>query len=509
MSQLEKVLHNYFGHHYFREGQKEIIDDLINGESVLGVLPTGSGKSICYQLPSLLLKGSVIVISPLLSLMEDQVKQLKAKGMKDIVAINSFVNRAEKQQVLQQLSRYKLIYVSPEMIQNKQLLERLSHMNISLFVVDEAHCISQWGHEFRPDYLKLVDVIAQLNDPSVLALSATATPDVQKDIIKYLNKPSMIKHIYPMDRKNIAFTMQQCENKQEKVSYMIDLLQKFRVPTMIYFSSKKEAEDVASQLSYHLPELRVAFYHGGMDGIDRTLIQQQFMENQLDIICCTSAFGMGIDKQNVRLIIHYHFPTQIESFIQEVGRAGRDGLSSVSVVLHAPFDTLLPKRLIESELPTMEQVRSFVSFLEKKYETNSVTINKHEMMMYLSLNEVQYRFIIYHLENHAILKENQILPIYDRRGVFLKEIEKVISNRSQYKLRKLREMVTWINTTNCRRKALFRSFQTTLKEPTYACCDYCDFRFDDWAPIQEKTKTATIKGWKSELAMLFLQSSND
>ncbi|MFB1050465.1 ATP-dependent DNA helicase RecQ [Paraliobacillus sp. JSM ZJ581] len=509
MSKLKEVLYNYFGHHTFREGQQAIIEDVLNKKSVLGVLPTGSGKSICYQIPSIMLEGSVIVISPLLSLMEDQVKQLKTKGFKDVVAINSFIRRNEKKKIINNLSRYKLIYASPEMVQNKQLLERLKQMRLSLFVVDEAHCISQWGHEFRPDYLKLVDVIAQLGNPSVLALSATATPDVQKDILKYLNTPDMKKHIYPMDRENLTFTVQACDHKQEKLSYMKVLLKKFDVPTMIYFSSKKEAEVVADQLSRDLPDLRIAFYHGGMDGMDRTLIQQQFMQDQLDVICCTSAFGMGIDKSNVRLIIHYHLPTQMESFIQEVGRAGRDGESSVSVVLYAPFDEMLPQRLIESELPNMDQVESLLFMLEKKYQSNIKTIDKHEMMMYLQLSEIQWRFIVYHLENHDILKESQILPIYNQKEMFLSKVETVINERYTYKFKKLNEMVAWVTATTCRRKSLFRPFQTSTKKPKYACCDYCGFDFTHWEPLYETKKAATIKDWKTDLAMLFLQSNSN
>ncbi|WP_182199437.1 RecQ family ATP-dependent DNA helicase [Paraliobacillus salinarum] len=506
MIESTKILNKYFGHENFREGQQEIIEDIRNGSSVLGVLPTGSGKSICYQIPAMMLHGNVIVISPLLSLMEDQVKQLKAKGIKNVVAINSFTNSNEKNDIISNLSNYKLIYVSPEMIQNKQLLARLKQLHISLFVIDEAHCISQWGHEFRPDYLKLVEVVEQLNNPPLLALTATATPDVQKDILKYLNAPNMKKHIYPMDRENLTFAVQTFEHRNEKVAYIKTLLNKFDVPTMIYFSSKKEAETVAEQLNGNSPNLRIAFYHGGMDAVDRTLIQQQFMQNQLDVICCTSAFGMGIDKSNVRLIIHYHFPTQLESFIQEVGRAGRDGESSVSVVLYAPYDEMLPRRLIESELPSMEQVNSLLFLLDKKSQYNQFKLNKQEIMLQLEMNEVQWRFIVHHLEKHDILNKNQIMPIYDKKDRFLSSIEEVINERFAYKLNKLNEIVSWIKTEKCRRKALFQPFQSNTKTPKYACCDYCDFDFTNWQPTYESKQTTIIQDWQSELAMLFMQN---
>ncbi|WP_079709900.1 RecQ family ATP-dependent DNA helicase [Paraliobacillus ryukyuensis] len=504
MSQLETILQKFFGHTSFREGQKEIIDDVMIGNDVLGVLPTGSGKSICYQIPAMLAEGTVIVISPLLSLMEDQVKQLKATGFKDVVAINSFVQEMERSQIFHELSSYKLIYLSPEMIQNKRLLTQLNHMKISLFVIDEAHCISQWGHEFRPDYLKLKEVIASLNAPPVLALTATATPEVQDDIMNQLERMNMNKHIYAMDRENITFSVQYCNNTKEKLVFISDTLQKFPVPTMIYFSSKKEAESIASHLHYQLPNLRVAFYHGGMDSMDRVLIQQQFMAGQLDIVCCTSAFGMGINKTNVRLIIHYHIPTQIESFIQEVGRAGRDGLSSVSVVLYAPYDEMLPKRLIDSELPTVEQVKSLCHFFDNKFQAKQTAINEQEIMVAFDLNEIQWRFIKFQFEKYEILKDNHIMSIYEKKNVLVPAIEQLIHNRYQEKLAKLNQMVNWIHQQGCRRRALFQPFQSTIKEPTFYCCDSCDFQFEQWSPVVDIEKTNT-EDWRTSLAHLFDQ----
>lgn len=503
MNQLERILQDYFGFNAFRTGQKEIIEDVLAGNNVLGVLPTGSGKSICYQIPAIKGNDTVIVVSPLLSLMSDQVKQLKAKGFKKVVAINSFVDYTERHFLFDQLDSYKLIYLSPEMLQNNRLLDRLKRIKISLFVIDEAHCISQWGHEFRPDYLKLNPVIEALNNPPILALSATATPEVQKDIAKQLNNVPLNKHIYPMDRDNIAFTVQALQSKQEKVSYLKQLLGKFPVPTMIYFSSKKEAEFVASQLGDSLQELRVAFYHGGMEQVDRILIQQQFMENQLDVICCTSAFGMGIDKSNVRLVVHYHIPTQIESFIQEVGRAGRDGMSSVSLVLYAPFDDVLPKRLIESELPTTEQIPTIINRLDSLARSDKkVDLGSPLLLEEFQINETQWRFLHYQLEKHDMIKENQILPIYDKKAEILEAINQRIIERTYYKLNKLDEILTWVTGVTCRREQLYQAFQPDSSEAKYFCCDYCDFTFNKWEPIVE-AKQLVESSWEIELANLF------
>src|SRR5690625_2720860 len=213
---LTEHLQQHFKYDTFRQGQEEIIQDVLNGYSVLGVLPTGSGKSLCYQLTAKLLSGTTIVVSPLISLMIDQVKQLKAIQFKEVVALNSFMEYAERRQVYEQLHTYKLVYVSPELLQKESLLAYLQQVDISLFVIDEAHCISQWGHEFRPDYLKLHSIIKLFKNPPILALSATATVNVQTDITTSLHRPNMIKHIYPMDRENITFCVRETSNEAEK-----------------------------------------------------------------------------------------------------------------------------------------------------------------------------------------------------------------------------------------------------------------------------------------------------
>src|SRR5690625_2458184 len=213
INKLETYLKNIFGWTSFKMGQREIISDILAGEDVLGVLPTGSGKSLCYQLPAQILPGLTIVVSPLISLMEDQEKQLKARGIKNVVAINSFLSYQDRQHIYNHLNQYKLIFVSPEILQQDALLNRLKVLTISLFVIDEAHCISQWGHEFRPDYLRLAKILTYFQHPPVLALSATASKDVQSDIISSLERPQMKKHIYPMERPNIVLYVKELENE--------------------------------------------------------------------------------------------------------------------------------------------------------------------------------------------------------------------------------------------------------------------------------------------------------
>lgn len=502
---LEYYLSKSFGYSSFREGQKEIIEDVLNGEDVLGILPTGTGKSMCYQLPAILLKGTVIIVSPLISLMVDQVKQLKQQGMKRAVAINSFLDFRQKQDVMNRLNEYKLIYCSPEMLQNEVFLHHLQeNVSVSLFVIDEAHCISQWGHEFRPDYLKLDEILARLGEPTVLALSATAPFHVQQDIITQLKRPKMNKHVYPMDRDNIALTVEHVTNMEEKIERMKQVLSTHSVPTMIYFTSRQWTEKAAYELARSLNHLRIAFYHGGMEQTDRLLIQQQFMNDQLDVICCTSAFGMGVNKANIRFVIHAHIPSQVESFLQEIGRAGRDGEQSVSLTLYSPGDSEIPRRLLESELPDEEAVKRVLSYLKYLEKEKLPLPPEEEVENVLELSEIQWRFLKYQLEKHDMIKGNNLKNINEATSEAYHSIVAFIAERRRIKQEKLSELLNWVHQTSCRRGSLYKSFQSTLKKPEGFCCDVCDFQFKEWKvnsihPIKEESN------WKRELQRIFLQ----
>lgn len=504
-NRLEMELQKRFHYASFRTGQKEIIEDVLNGQDVLGILPTGSGKSICYQLPAMILEGVTVVVSPLISLMIDQVKELRANHFKRVIALNSFLDADERREIFQNIRSYKIIYISPELLQHSYVLKILKQLHVSLFVIDEAHCISQWGYEFRPDYLKLKQVIRTLNAKVTLALSATCPPHVQEDIVQALDKPNMKKHIYPMDRTNIAFSIEHVKNDNEKIEQISRLLTQFHVPTLIYFNNRRTVEECVSKLSAKLPERNIAFYHGGMEQMDRIIIQQQFMNNQLDVICCTNAFGMGINKSDIRLVIHYHFPLQLESFIQEAGRAGRDGRQSVSLLFYSPEDILIPKSLIHNEFPRDSQLQHVFHFLHHLAKNGTEfqfdDINPEELFQ---LNETQWRFLHYQLEKHGIIKGKQIIyDEYNWKQAFA-SIHKRRDERLQYKENKLHEIIKWLNETECLRKHLYKGFQKGYSKPDGLCCSNCGFTLSDWKPKDRLMTKKTARSWQEKLRNVLL-----
>lgn len=502
---LSKALQKFYGYNQFRTGQEEILGSVLANHHTLGVLPTGTGKSICYQLPAFMRSGQVIVVSPLLSLMEDQVKQLRARGFKRVAALNSFLDFEDKQQIMRKLQHYDLLYVSPEMLQNEFLINRLQTLHIQLFVVDEAHCISQWGQEFRTDYLRLAEVIRNLGSPPVLALTGTATPEVQADIQHLLGDLDMDKHIYPMDRENISYFVKEVQDQQEKNETMLALLRKIQAPTIIYFSSRNMAESTAAIIRANMPDMPCAYYHGGMENEDRILIQQQFLAGQLQIICCTSAFGMGVDKEDVRLIVHYHLPSDKESFIQEVGRAGRDGEESVSAVLYSPGDWQIPIHLIEQDLPEQASIQQMLRFLYQRVKAGQTELPSYELLIqHIPISETQWRFLLYQMEKHDIVKGNHLHYKANAWKEFLNQIEKFVGDRKRHKLKQLQRMKEWVYTDTCRRQVLFADFQSEVRPAKGRCCDNCGDTLAEWqAGLTNAQPERT--GWREQLYHLLQQ----
>lgn len=510
---LETYLQTCFGYQAFQQGQREIISDVLKGHDVLGVLPTGSGKSLCYQLPAKVLPGVTIVVSPLISLMIDQVKQLKAYYYKEAEALHSFQSWKEKQQILQQLHTYKLLFISPELLQNTEVQQKMKQVSLSLFVIDEAHCISQWGHDFRPDYLRLQSIIKMFEETPVLALTATASPAVQKDIERTLKRAPMKKHTYSIERENISLVVEHITAGEfEKKKRLISYIEKCPAPTIIYFSSRKKAEEIALYLHQALPGRHIAYYHAGMQQEERMQIQQQFLHDQLDIICSTSAFGMGINKSNIRLVVHYHIPTQLESFVQEIGRAGRDGKPSVSVVLYRKEEKQIPLAIIQNELPNGEVTNIVCRYLQDlALQGKTVPSYSQELEQRLQVDEVKWRFLLYQLEYRGILKESVIETVPEKWEAAISEITAFCRNRYLNKRKELWKLVSWMEETACLRVGLYRHFQENVQREQENCCSNCGFTMNrlvemkEWETVPE----APAMNWQEELKSLLLEGAKE
>lgn len=474
--QLKLELQKYFGYTAFKDGQLEPIQSVLAGKHTLATLPTGTGKSLIYQLSGYLLEGIVVIVSPLLSLMEDQVAQLKFMGEKRTASLNSMLQFEERQRLLSNLYQIKFLFLSPEMLQNQVVLNKLKQIPLALFVVDEAHCISQWGLDFRSDYLFLGAARQELGNPLTLALTATATSAVMEDIIGSLHIAGSELNVFegPVDRANIYYKVVAVppEGKQE---YLLELLEKYPSPGIIYFSSKAQADAVAFMIRGKT-NLRAEAYHADRTNEDRITIHHQFLQDELDVICATSAFGMGINKPNIRYVIHYHMPNSLEEYVQEIGRAGRDGQQSTAVLLYSETDFNFKVKMLKSDFPNDYAIESVIK---------NRTINPEQ-------GSPTEQTLLSHILRQRFTKE---------------EAQHFIAARHNLKKNLLKGMKGFAQIDTCKRDFISAYFgKNSLAKPVY-CCDSCgnedpplvgEFRTRNTVPMTEAPH------WEKILSDLFL-----
>lgn len=358
------LLQKYWGHHQFRPLQEDIINHILNHKDVFAILPTGMGKSVCYQIPALQLKGVCIVISPLIALIEDQVKQLKNKDI-DVAFIPSNANIKEILQIFDNITyrKTKLLYLSPERFSQQIIQDRIKELEVSFFAIDEAHCVTEWGHDFRPAYLNL-SILKQLKpQTNILALTATATTDTQLAVINILKlqNPSILKT--DLYKENLAIKIY---HTPDKLDLLIKLLKSFATPSIIYLQNRLAVEELCKRL--HQNNLKSTFYHAGLSKEEKKINSEQWFSEESNIMIATNAFGMGIDKSNVRLVIHLEIPQNLENYVQEIGRAGRDGHKAFSCVILQKSDYLKFEEKIKSTQNPIDSIKKVYQNLNQYFQ---------------------------------------------------------------------------------------------------------------------------------------------
>lgn len=481
MQGIEDILNNYWGYDSFRPPQKEIIEHVLNQKDTLALLPTGGGKSICFQVPALAKEGLCLVISPLIALMKDQVENLVKRNI-SAASVNSSMHYKQVDNVLNNAMQglYKFLYISPERIQTDVFLARVKQMNISLIAVDEAHCISQWGYDFRPSYLNIAKLRELLPNIPIIALTATATKEVVEDIQQQLQFKEQKIFKKSFARHNLSYVVYEEENKLGK---LLSIFNKVNGAGIVYVRNRKRTKEIAEYL--YKNDISADFYHAGLSNEDRDRKQQNWINNKTRIIVCTNAFGMGIDKPDVRIVVHMDIPPDIESYYQEAGRAGRDEQKSYAVLLYHKMDTIQALQQLEETQVSIDEIKEYYEYLCQFFH----------LAVGSGLNE-QFEFSIEEFCQKYALKATKALHVLK----ILEQQEIILATEAVYQTSKL--MITTSNEALYKLQISHKQYEPLIK---LLLRSYGGL-FDNFVNIKEsflanKLKT-TVENIKKALVLL-------
>jgi ATP-dependent DNA helicase RecQ len=468
---LNQIAQERFGYEALRSGQEAAIQAVLDGHDTLAVMPTGSGKSAIYQMAAFLIAGPTVIVSPLIALQRNQMKAIAKQEVGEAAVVNSTIKASEQQEVLETLAEGELefLFLAPEQFNNEEILQQLQTIKPSLFVVDEAHCISAWGHDFRPDYLRLGTIIESLGHPRILALTATAAAPVREEIVERLlmHNPAVI--VQGFDRPNLYLAVERYDDATEQQNALIEAVFKADKPGIVYAATRKQTEELAAALQQR--GISAAFYHAGMKAGDRHHMESDFMEDQIEVLVATSAFGMGIDKPNVRFVFHANITDSIDSYYQEIGRAGRDGEPAKVLLFYNPADLNLRRFLAgggQLAAPQLEQVAKMMQEqtepISPKVLQEQVDLSKSKLKT--ALNRLTEVGAIELLPTGDVVASDEAIAPHEAATTALEAQE-----RQQHIERSRLEMIRgYAEVKDCRRKYLLNYFGEAFTAP----CNYCD-----------------------------------
>jgi ATP-dependent DNA helicase RecQ len=467
---LEQIAKKRFGYTELRPGQKAAVQSALEGHDTLVIMPTGAGKSAIYQIAAYVIPGSTVVISPLIALQRDQVNAIADQDIGDAALVNSTLNTTEREEAFEQLEEGDLefIFLAPEQFNQPETLDRLQAAKPSLFVVDEAHCISAWGHDFRPDYLRLGQIIDALDHPRILALTATAAPPVRSEIVERLNMRNAAVIVQGFDRPNIWLEVERFEDEDEKQAHLLNQIIKADKPGIVYVATRKRTEELAEQLQKRGVQSR--FYHAGMKAAERRETETAFMEDDVDVLVATTAFGMGIDKPNIRFVFHANISDSLDSYYQEIGRAGRDEEPARAILFYNPEDLNLRRFFSGSGQVNLADVNQVVEALQA--QTKPIALK--DLQTQIDLSKTKLRSALNYLADAGAVEstptgEVQLQPDADLEAAAESVLE-AQERHQQVERSRLEMMRNYAEIRSCRREYLLNYFGEKFSGP----CNSCD-----------------------------------